>query len=267
VVGGGDPVVVIFLNTKRDHQFNNMSLADIRKMAAASQNAGAAGVGDLPERARTPSRPPSRTGTTTPKPPAANKKLSAAAVKYANENILKKMKGELPTKETVQDEQKERASLFKQLEGYYNKFPEKVIIKDTKKWAKATNDELREEVKRFQSSISTPYAEFIVRTGVLWIVDAIEKYAADIVLDKAGYNIQGISAVLNNIPVEEGGIDISDEIKELAILWGEYLNQGPKMRLVVKVLQAAKVANEINKNLVRTTPEEFVKMKEKYETL
>lgn len=230
-----------------------MSLADIRKMAASTQNAAGLQPSEGPS-----SRPPSRTGGTpnnNPKP----KKLSEAAVKFANNTMLRKAKGEMP----LEDEHAERIRLFKVMEGYYLKFPNLVSSKKPQSWAKATNEELREEVRRFQQSISQPYAEFICRSCIMYGVEFLEKVCKDMDL---GYSIQGMSEILNTAP-EEGGIDISDEIKELSILWGEYLNQGPKMRLLVKLIQAAHTAHVLNKQMARITPEGMDKMKEKYEDL
>lgn len=239
-----------------------MSLADIRK-TAANQSLPQNSVNDTVAESRPPSRGPSRTGSA-----ASRTKLSKGAVQFANDNLLRKIKGEQSIKEVVENENRERAQLLQWLEGYYTKFPEKVMEKNPKKWLKATNQELKDEVRRFQSAISIPYAEWFCKTGIIYFAEFMEKMYSNVLAPSIGtdYDITNMHKLFI-IPEEDGGISIDDEVKELAVLWGDWLIHGPKMRLCIKLFQAASAANTMNKSMNNITSDELGKMKEKYEDL
>lgn len=143
---------------------------------------------------------------------------------------------------------KERMRLVEQIRGYHEKFADKLGPLDNKQYqafnAESNVDVLREHILMLQRKLAAPFAEGMLRELFLDSLAAGEvffhKYLP--ILDpKLDINFTGTSMWLREHPDE-----IESELKELSILWQEWLCNGPGTRLILKTIKTAYTMHIVN---------------------
>lgn len=154
-------------------------------------------------------------------------KMKAFEAKRLKEEIKKAQKTPLPEFEPPIDEEKER--LYRQIKGYYNNFPWLLETYDrkTKITSASTTNALREEIKRCQTEMSLKRALNTIRILDTVVVSLVGQLS--------------IWAGITDIPFEmflahakATRDEVDEELRELAVLYHEYLELGPEARYVLK---------------------------------
>jgi hypothetical protein len=166
----------------------------------------------------------------------------AGATTTATRKLLEKTK----TDETIK-----RSRLIHCIQGYHDKFPQFGGALTPDQIAQLHKikdpDELVFRLEQMQKEIASPYAEGIFRELFLDCVTAGEYFFTHMlprVRPDLNFKVQGTSFHLRSHPEE-----IDTEIKELSILWAEWLQQGPFARLIVKTIRAAYMMHITNVTL------------------
>jgi hypothetical protein len=170
-------------------------------------------------------------------PPPASSKLSAKTVKYFNENMLPKLRGDNPEADLRKAASKRNSSLQK-IYNYYQQFPYLVQKKEKEyqTWAaNADQGAIDLELHRIQTALAAPSAQnnltHIVRFGCM----CLERASVEL-LPSMGfgydYNMSGLTEELFRDPNY-----LAPELKELSVVWQDWLIQGPHTRLLLKVFQ------------------------------
>lgn len=181
-------------------------------------------------------RAPRASTASTPKAPGT---ISAKTAKYANENILPKL---LPGYGKEQDRAKaaaqQRIANLQKIYSYYNAFPHVCVMnkKQWDSWSSTADDlQVQGELKRISDTLAMPSAYNNMTFVFKYLCGAVEKASVELFPKMGIYDcdLSGISEELFKDPAF-----LEPELKELSIVYQDWLTQGPKTRLLIKTMQA-----------------------------
>lgn len=154
-------------------------------------------------------------------------KMRVFEAKKLQEEFKKARKTPLPDFEPPVDEEKER--LYRQIKGYYQNFPWLLDTYDrkTKLTALSPVNSLKEEIKRCQTEMSLKRALNTIKILDTLVVSVVGQLS--------------IWGGITNVPFEmflahakATRDEVDEELRELAVLYHEYLELGPEFRYLLK---------------------------------